>query len=312
MRYRRIFSSVLAVGLVAMIICAVPSAGANLLEDISVNKAGDTLVVTITTSEPCGFDTLLITDKPERIVVDLEGVTNVWTQKKFGELPLKSIRSIRTSQFQEDPLVTRVVLDIEGPVQFTAEQKGNNIMIAFPVAQGETDFAEWHAQGTSSPEPPPAPVSAPEPVPVPAAAEEKAESATSAESPTPEVSAAPVDTKLSSAGVKIESYPKRKVVTYDTPGYRDPFMPLVGTVPGQISTELPVIENLKLVGILEDIDGNRALLEDAEGNGYILQPNDKVKNGYLVSVTESKAIFQITEYGWTRTVALELNLPELR
>ena len=67
-----------------------------------------------------------------------------------------------------------------------------------------------------------------------------------------------------------------------------------------------------MVGILEDIDGYRALLEDADGSGYILSQNDKIKNGYLVSVTEDKAVFQITEYGWTRTVALELELPEIR
>jgi len=88
-------------------------------------------------------------------------------------------------------------------------------------------------------------------------------------------------------------------------------MPLIGGATGTLLSSLPVLENLKLVGILEDIDGNRALLEDSEGNGYILMPNDKVKNGYLVSVTKNKAIFQVTEYGWTRTVALELKILEL-
>ena len=89
-------------------------------------------------------------------------------------------------------------------------------------------------------------------------------------------------------------------------------MPLVGGVMGHMNTSLPVLENLTLVGILEDIDGNRALLEDAEGNGYMLASGDKIKSGYVVSVTKSKAVFQITEYGWTRTVALELDFPELR
>jgi len=117
--------------------------------------------------------------------------------------------------------------------------------------------------------------------------------------------------KKTTTGVMLESYPKRKLVKYGTTGFRDPFMPLIGSVTGALSSSLPVLENLKLVGILEDMDGNRALLEDAEGNGYILMPNDKVKNGYLVSVTKKKAIFQITEYGWTRTVALELKIPEL-
>ena len=52
--------------------------------------------------------------------------------------------------------------------------------------------------------------------------------------------------------------------------------------------------------------------EDAEGNGFILKPNDRVQNGFLVSIYKDKAIFQVTEYGWTRTVALNLQMPELK
>ncbi|NLI15675.1 MAG: hypothetical protein GX409_05240, partial [candidate division Zixibacteria bacterium] len=76
--------------------------------------------------------------------------------------------------------------------------------------------------------------------------------------------------------------------------------------------KLPAVENLILVGVLEEEDGNQALFEDAEGNGYILKPSDPVRNGYLASIQKDKAVFQITEYGWTRTVALNLKLPELK
>ena len=169
---------------------------------------------------------------------------------------------------------------------FKTESKANEILVKIPVSKDEAEFAVWHAKTA-------APVKSPEKT---AVVRKKAKTST----------------KKTSSGVKIESYPKRKVVSYRTGKYRDPFMPLVGGVMGHMSASLPVLENLMLVGILEDIDGNLALLEDAEGRGYMLAPGDKVKSGYVVSVTNSRAIFQITEYGWTRTVALELDVPELR
>ena len=113
-------------------------------------------------------------------------------------------------------------------------------------------------------------------------------------------------------GVQVDTTPKRKLVEYASRGIKDPFAPLVGVGSGKISKGLPSLENLKLVGILEDEELHRALLEDSEGNGYMLKPNDKIHSGYLVAVTDSKAIFQITEYGWTRTVALELSIPEFK
>jgi hypothetical protein len=73
--------------------------------------------------------------------------------------------------------------------------------------------------------------------------------------------------------------------------------------------EVPAIENLALVGIFEDDDGRQALFEDTESNGFILRANDKVQNGYLVTIQKDKAIFQVSEYGWTRTVALNLKTP---
>jgi hypothetical protein len=282
---------VLAVGLAVLLSGAIPVAAVNYLKDISVQKAADSVVIVITTAEPCEYNTMLLSGKPERLVVDLEGVTNIWTRKKFMDLPFESIESIRTSQFNREPLITRVVLDVDREIAFTVIKKETDLILKMPMAPGETEFAAWSAQKDM-----PAPVKKA----VAKAPEPKVEKK---EKPTP---------KKESAGVKIESSYKREVVRYRTSGYNDPFMPLLGTVTAQLGAGLPVLENLVLVGILEDIDGNRALLEDGDGNGYILMPNDKVKNGYLVSVTDTKAIFQITEYGWTRTVALELNLPELR
>lgn len=114
-------------------------------------------------------------------------------------------------------------------------------------------------------------------------------------------------------GTELDAIPQRSVVEYEPGGERDPFKSLIGQGSSKAAMgNLPAVENLTLVGILEEDGGNQALFEDAEGNGYILKPGEPVRNGYLASIQKDKAVFQITEYGWTRTVALNLKLPELK
>jgi len=108
-------------------------------------------------------------------------------------------------------------------------------------------------------------------------------------------------------GTILEVVPQRGIIHYHGEGKRDPFVPLTE----RISTELgelplPMFESLKLVGILKDKAGNRALLEDEREYGYIMKNGDKIKNGHVVSVEDNKIIFQIHEYGWSKTIALEL------
>jgi hypothetical protein len=108
--------------------------------------------------------------------------------------------------------------------------------------------------------------------------------------------------------VELELVPQRKMVHYNPGIKRDPFMPLsekkdmiFGVVP------LPLFDNLKLVGVLQDEQGNRALLEDELGYGYILMGGDRIRNGFVVSVEDDKATFNIEEYGGYQIKILELN-----
>ena len=122
----------------------------------------------------------------------------------------------------------------------------------------------------------------------------------------------PEPAKPEKASIKVEDFPKRVAVRYQSKSSRDPFKALVGQGSGLIAGQIPSVENLTLVGVFDDETGRKALFEDSEGIGFILQANDQVQNGYLVSIQKDKAIFQVTEYGWTRTVALNLQLPELK
>ncbi len=100
---------------------------------------------------------------------------------------------------------------------------------------------------------------------------------------------------------------ERESLVYLNEGRRDPFVPLSQEIDFEFGEiPLPSVENLKLVGTLEDGSGYKALLEDNRGYGYLLKSGDKVKNGYVVNVFENKIFFQIEEYGWSRVISLEL------
>lgn len=112
------------------------------------------------------------------------------------------------------------------------------------------------------------------------------------------------------AGKIMEEVPKRKVLVYHSGERKDPFSPLTGKKSFALGTlPLPSIEELKLVGILEDNNGFKALLENELGYGYIMQPGDRIRNGSVVSIDKERIIFQVYEYGFTKNIALELFTP---
>ncbi|MFQ5453079.1 MAG: hypothetical protein ACE5D6_02705, partial [Candidatus Zixiibacteriota bacterium] len=111
-------------------------------------------------------------------------------------------------------------------------------------------------------------------------------------------------------GTMVAEFPRRLVIKYKTKSYRDPFETLINeskTYNSPIEKKVPNVEGLKLVGIIESISkDNRALFEDNDGYGYILKTGDKVQKGYVLRVENDRVYFQIFEYGWSRTVALNL------
>ncbi len=104
-----------------------------------------------------------------------------------------------------------------------------------------------------------------------------------------------------------EYIPQREIVIYATDGCRDPFFPLIQDAAlASEKSRLPDVESLRLIGVLQDVKVSRALFEDFNGYAYILQVGDRVKNGFLVSITEDYVTFQIRQYGWSRKIALTL------
>jgi hypothetical protein len=111
-------------------------------------------------------------------------------------------------------------------------------------------------------------------------------------------------------GTMVAEFPKRLVIKYKTGGNRDPFATLINEAQvksGAMEDRIPNVDGLRLVGVIESSQGkNSALFEDSEGYSYILKAGDKVRRGYVLRVEPDRAYFQIFEYGWSRTVALNI------
>jgi len=123
-----------------------------------------------------------------------------------------------------------------------------------------------------------------------------------------DVGSAPV-ASLSTLPPMVESaealVPERKQVIYHTHGKRDPFKALL-TAGGYSAAALPDVTTLRLVGVLQDVMESWGLFEDANGYGYILRKGDRVKNGSLTQLTNNRAYFNLTEFGWSRSVHIDL------
>ena len=99
----------------------------------------------------------------------------------------------------------------------------------------------------------------------------------------------------------------REPVSYRGGGRRDPFVPLPAQQEVEFGqTPLPDVEKLSIVGILQGVDGYRALAQDDEDNGYVLRRGDRVLYGYVSRIEAERVIFYLNRRGLDRTVILKI------
>jgi hypothetical protein len=107
------------------------------------------------------------------------------------------------------------------------------------------------------------------------------------------------------SGVVTKKTPEGELVRYKVFG-RDPFVPLLRDTS---ATALPSVENLKLVGVLEDARERIALVEDFKnGNrAFALRANDAVAQGKVLRVHRDKVVFLIRDFEVSHSYTLGLS-----
>ena len=144
-----------------------------------------------------------------------------------------------------------------------------------------------------SPAPAPVPAAqapaAPAATPAPAPAVAAAQPVAPAPVPAPPGAPAPLVASPAAVAAAATAASGPAIPKYDGQGRRDPFESLENRLGSDRST----IAAAKLTGVIHSNNGPLALVETADGIGYILRPGDTLADGRLVEVSINSAMFSL-------------------
>ncbi len=128
----------------------------------------------------------------------------------------------------------------------------------------------------------------------------------------------PSETRAPSSGAANQVAPRRSSLrredpfAYDSRGRRDPFRPLIsqGKADEDIKTDLLRVDGAVLTGVVWSGGQYLAMVRDKDGNNFFLREGDSVFRGKIVTVTQTKAVFQLVEFGEVERVTLTVRAGE--
>jgi hypothetical protein len=105
---------------------------------------------------------------------------------------------------------------------------------------------------------------------------------------------------------------REKPFVYESGGRRDPFRPLIweGKKGQDIVTNLLVLDGAVLTGVVWSEGEYLAMVRDKNGRTFFLRDGDSVFRGRVVSVSQTKAVFQLAEFGEVERVTLTVRANE--
>ena len=288
----------------------------------SLYRSGENSVAEITTDGPTKIRTATL-KSPDRLIIDLEGGVHRLSGSGYPALPPGIVVEFRSAQFKPMPdPVTRIVLVLAEPVDEVRVEDGPRSGRVFIPTPGYPDFEKWSVGRETPAEKPEEPAPEPE---TEDASEKQAEPGDKPEEePAPpeesprEDSADEEESDVASTYILSETDSVklgedgaayvRPVVDYDDKDNRDPFIVAKAAFELTLGSEaVPVVDDLRLVGIVQGEDDNPlAVLQDDRGWGFILGVGDTVESGEVAAISDSTVQIDITEFGMTRTVNIDL------
>jgi hypothetical protein len=99
----------------------------------------------------------------------------------------------------------------------------------------------------------------------------------------------------------------REKYHYAATGLRDPFGSLVsGRFVSDDAKRLPDVGSVDLLGVMWGENDKFALVEDKEGNGFVLRVGDPVVNGEVAGITRESLSVRQHFFGSSTTITLKL------
>ena len=130
-----------------------PSHPGTVIREISVlQSTEDLLAVEIISAGALEYRTLKL-DNPARLVLDIPNTINRMQQKHLA-VNRPPLKAVRTAQFNRNPLVSRVVFDLDSHTTFHVQQQSNSLLVSFGDNAGDHVEANGSAShGTTTEEP---------------------------------------------------------------------------------------------------------------------------------------------------------------
>jgi len=127
--------------------------------------------------------------------------------------------------------------------------------------------------------------------------------------------AQPASPAAHAGGASRRSYLRRETpFFYEPGGRRDPFRPLISEMKRgeSIVTDLLRLEGAVLTGVVWSAGEFLAMVRDKDGRNFFLREGEAVFRGKVVSVTQTKAVFQLVDFGEVERVTLTVRANEER
>jgi len=245
--------------------------------------------------KPADFEK--ITAKYKELRVNIAGAGYAQGAAVFNPPPDLPVKSIALANVASGLSIT---IKMRGTVNGPIDVKNSNNQVRILLTRDALPEIVWSSEKGI--------ISAPPPAAAPAAAapapQKQAQGAPKIASKTETPAALPPDRNIPPSGEVTKKSPDGDLVRYKVFG-RDPFVPLLRDTS---SSALPSVENLRLVGVLEDARERIALVEDFKnGNkAYALRTNDAVAQGKVLRVHRDKVVFLIRDFEVSHSYTLGL------
>jgi len=211
------------------------------------------------------------------------------------DLPVKSIALANVASGLS------ITIKMRGTVNGPIDVKNSNNQVRILLTRDALPEIVWSSEKgvVSAPPPSAEPKTAPAPTP-----QKQTQGAPKIASKAETPAALSPDRGVPPSGEVTKKSPDGELVRYKVFG-RDPFVPLLRDTS---ASALPSVENLRLVGVLEDARERIALVEDFKnGNkAYALRTNDAVAQGKVLRVHRDKVVFLIRDFEVSHSYTLGL------
>jgi hypothetical protein len=109
-------------------------------------------------------------------------------------------------------------------------------------------------------------------------------------------------------GLENTVFRREAPVIYETDGRRDPFRALITDEKkeGEVETEFLRLEGAALKGVVWSDGQYLALISDKDGKSFVLREGDPVYQGRVVSVMQSQAVFEVSDFGDYQQITLKV------